>query len=69
MTEPIRTHDAAQLVERAPATIRAWICWGWIRKLGRSGRQAVVDRTDVLRVDALLDQGHTPPTRPWETAQ
>jgi len=62
MTEPIRTHDAAQLVGRRPVTIRRWISKGWLRPIGRSGRQTLLDRTAVLTVDATLHRGQTPPT-------
>lgn len=61
--EPIRTGDAADLVDRNPVTIRQWLHNGWIRRVGkrRVARQALVDRGDVLRVDALLHKGQTPP--------
>jgi len=58
--EPIRTSDAAVLVRRASSTIRNWINAGWVRVVGKSGRQILVDRGDVLRVDAALAAGERP---------
>lgn len=58
--EPIRTHDAAALVKRDPVTIRRWISKGWLTRIGTSGRQALVDRGQVLAVDRALHRGERP---------
>lgn len=61
--EPIRTRDAGELVGRPPATIRYWGHRRWIRRVGKVGREATWDRTDVLATERDLRLGADPVVR------
>lgn len=52
--EPIRTSDAVELVGRPAGTIAYWHHRGWIRKVGKAGREATWDRVDLLATERDL---------------
>ncbi|MFI6485187.1 hypothetical protein ACIBH1_45265 [Nonomuraea sp. NPDC050663] len=61
---PVTAAQAAERLERTPATIRQWAIRYGARQLGRAGRETVYDYADLASIEACIWRGEPVPPTP-----
>lgn len=56
MKRIVTTTEAALLCEVDPVTVRSWVARGYLKPLGKRGRELAFEVADVWRVEVATNQ-------------